>query len=247
MYQLARSISCILLVFLSSFTWAQRIENIRAEVIGDGEKVVITYDINGASSGQKFKITLYSSHNNYRSPLSLVAGDVGLDKEIAGGPGKRIEWSAKAELKDFKGDITFEISAEPIGPPPSPLVVESPTTGKKLKKGKTMDVVWRGGTPGENVRIELIRGGNIVSQITNGTSNQRYSWTIPKDLEKATDYQVRLTGTSGSATSGTFAIKKKTSFLVFALPVAVAGGAAALLAGGGGGDDKNLPEPPEPN
>jgi hypothetical protein len=247
MYLLVRSIFCIVLVSLSSFALAQRIENIRAEVIGDGEKVVITYDINGASAGQKFKITLYGSHNSYASPLSLVAGDVGLDKEILAGPNKRIEWSAKSELKDFKGDIIFEVRGEPIGVAPSQLVVESPTMGKTLKKGKNMEIVWRGGAPGENIKIELLRGGTSVSQITNGTSNQRYSWTIPKDLEKAADYQVRLTGTSGSALSGTFAIKKKTSFLLFALPVAAAGGAAALLAGGGGGGDKNLPEPPEPN
>src|SRR5688572_22162040 len=165
------------LLFLAIPLTAQRIENIRAEVFGEGEKVVITYDITGAAQGQKFKITVYGSHNNFTAPLTLVTGDVGRDREISGGPNKRIEWSAKSELKDFSGDVTFEVRAEVSA---AAFFIQQPSLGKKLKRGKTADITWQGGTPGENVRLDLLREGTVIIQIAATQNSQRYSWPVPK-------------------------------------------------------------------
>lgn len=245
----------LLLPFLfSAFSLvAQRLENIRAEVIGDSEKVVITYDLNGASEGQKFKVTIYGSHNGFSTPLSLVSGDVGLDKEVTGGTGKRIEWSAKNELKDFAGDVTFELRADPVIAPvsrPEPYAIRQPLAGSTVKKKKAMGISWQGGRAGETIKLDLLKGGTVVSQIANGLSGQSYSWTVPNDLQKGEDYQVRLSADSGGATSGNFTIKKKINPLLIIAPVVVVGGVAALVAGGGGGgDDKKtieLPVPPVP-
>jgi hypothetical protein len=70
--------SAFLVVFLlgmSSMLCAQRIENVKAAV--EKDKVIITYDVTGVASGQRFKAQLYSSHNNFASPLFRVSGDVG--------------------------------------------------------------------------------------------------------------------------------------------------------------------------
>src|SRR5258708_39249685 len=97
----------VLIVFLScSFSYAQSIQNVKASPLQDG-KVTVTYDIIGGKANQKFIIELYGSHNNFSSPLIQVTGDVG--KDIFGGPGKRIVWSASDELDDYKGEVNFRI------------------------------------------------------------------------------------------------------------------------------------------
>jgi hypothetical protein len=228
---------------LTTSAYAQRVENIKAVVLGDGEKVIITYDITGASEGQKFKVTLYSSHNNFASPLSLVNGDVGRDRELPPGLGKRIEWSAKDELKEFVGDVTFEVRAELV----ATFFVDSPAIGSKVKKGKTLNITWKGGSPGESMRLDLMKGGAVIAQIASVQNNQRFAWVVPKTMDKGSDYQVRLTGDSGSAMSGNFGIKSKTPFMLKILPVVAVGGIAYLVLGGKEKKESDLPKPPEPN
>jgi hypothetical protein len=228
---------------LSLSAFAQRIENIKAEVIGDGEKVIVTYDIVGASDAQKFKVLLYSSHNGYATPLSLISGDAGVDRELFGGRGKRSEWSAKSELKEFSGDITFEVRAELV----SSFFIESPTVNSKFKKGKTLDVRWKGGAPNESVRVDLLKGGVPVSQIANVSSGQSYSWVIPQSMEKGKDYQVKLTANSGTSVSGHFGISKKIPTYVKILPLVVVGGVVVFILAKPRDKEKDLPAPPEPN
>src|ERR1700755_762821 len=101
----------IALFFIAFQLSAQRLENIHAEVINGGERVMITYDITGVPVNQKFKISVYSSHNNYSAPLTQVTGDI---NNVGPGVGKRIEWNARNEMNDYNGDITFELHADPI-------------------------------------------------------------------------------------------------------------------------------------
>jgi hypothetical protein len=215
-----------LLLLVSTSLAAQRIENIKAEVFGEGEKVVITYDITGAAQGQKFKVSVYGSHNNFTAPLTLVTGDVGRDREISGGPNKRVEWSAKSELKDFSGDVTFEVRAEVSA---AAFFIQQPTLGGKLKRGKTADITWQGGTPGENVRLDLLKDGTVIAQIASTQNSQRYSWPVPKSLDKGKGYQVRLSGESGTVSSGNFSVKSKTPFIVKVLPFIAVGVAGYFI------------------
>src|SRR5882762_1847745 len=84
---------------------AQKVENVRAAA--SGEQIIITYDLTGVKSDQRFKVNLYSSHNNFASPVQQVTGDVG--DNIAAGKDKRIAWNAKSELSNFKGNLSFEV------------------------------------------------------------------------------------------------------------------------------------------
>lgn len=227
------------LLLLTTSLAAQRVENIRAEVFGEGEKVVITYDITGAAMGQKFKVTVYGSHNNFAAPLTLVSGDVGRDREINGGPNKRIEWSAKSELKDFIGDVTFEVRAEVVA---ATFLIQKPALGSKFKRGKTAEIIWQGGVPGENVRLDLLKDGTVISQIASTQNSLRYSWPVPKSMDKGKGYQIRLSGESGTVMSGTFGVKSKTPFIVKVLPFLVVGGAAAWYFTQP--KDEELPPPP---
>jgi hypothetical protein len=230
------------LLLLTTSLAAQRVENIKAEVFGEGEKAVITYDINGAAVGQKFKVTVYGSHNNFAAPLTLVTGDVGRDREISGGANKRIEWSAKSELKDFIGDVTFEVRAEVVA---ASFIFQRPSLGSKVKRGKTADIIWQGGVPGENVRLDLLKDGTVINQIASTQNSLRYSWPVPKSMDKGKGYQIRLSGESGTVVSGTFGIKSKTPFIVKALPfLLIVGGGAAWWFTKPPPPPEELPEPP---
>lgn len=235
-------------MMLPHFCWAQRIDNVQANVIGD--KVIVSYDIAAAAEGQKFKVSLYASHDGYTSPLNLITGDAGLHNELLAGYGKRIEWNAKSELKEFDGEITFEIRAQVLA---APLRVIGPAIGARHKRGKSMDIQWKGGMPADLVKLELLKGGSVVSQIGEISNTTSYTWTIPKKITSGADYQVKLTASGTVVTSDIFKIKKRTPLIVKALPVFAAGAIAFVILSNGGGpgsedpvERNELPSPPEP-
>lgn len=238
-------------ILLSSTLQAQRIENVKATVVN--EKVIITYDVTGVASGQRFKAQLYSSHNNFGSPLFRVSGDVG---EITPGPGKRIEWDAKSELVTFSGEVTFQVRGQPITidvraveEKKTVWAFKNPTDGSSVRRGKYLTIEWTGGTTSENIRLDLMRDGKALQKLSDLKNNGSYSWPVPKDLEKGSGYQLKVSSGSESVTSPTFVIKNKFPLLLKIAPIVIAGGIIAIV-GGGGGKKKSggdLPAPPEPS
>jgi hypothetical protein len=161
-------------------------------------------------------------------------------RDVSGGPNKRVEWSAKSELKDFSGDVTFEVRGEILA---ATLFIQNPSLGSKFKRGKTAEISWTGGNPGESIRLDLLKGGAVISQVASIQNNQRYSWNVPKSVKNGGDYQLRLSGESGTAMSGNFKIKSGSKFVLIALPVAAVGvGLYFLLKPK---PDDTLPAPPE--
>ena len=230
----------LVLFFACSQLFAQRLENIHAEAINGGEQVTITYDLTAASSSQKYKVAVYSSHNNYASPLTQISGDV---NDVTPGTGKRIIWNARVEMVEYSGDVTFELRADPVA---MALTVKTPTS---VKKGKSATINYEGVAAGENVKLELIKSGVVVNQVGNTSDPSKYTWTVPADIEKASDYQIRLTAGNRTATSGSFPIKAKTKPIFYIIPAAVVVGLVVILAtkGGGGKKSKDLPSPPDPD
>jgi hypothetical protein len=51
---------------------SQTVENVKTSF--DGERVAITYDLVYSDAKQKFKVSIYSSHDGYQTPLSLLLG-----------------------------------------------------------------------------------------------------------------------------------------------------------------------------
>lgn len=230
----------LLLVFLfaSFHLYAQRLENIRAEAINGGERVVITYDLVGANPDQKYKVNVYSSHNNYSTSLSQVSGDL---NDVTPGTGKRIEWNARGEMVEYSGDITFELRADPVS---MPLTVRTPM-GAKL--GKNLTINYSGVAPGETVKLDLIKSGVVVNQVGTTTDPSKYTWSVPADVDKGSDYQIRLTSGTRTTTSGTFSVKSKIKPIWYLVPagVVVVGVVVAVIAGKDKSDE--LPSPPDPS
>ncbi len=242
MYRILYSLALFL---LCGTVAAQKIENVKATINGDD--IIITYDLSG-SEGQEFKINLYASNSNFSKPIVKASGDIG--SRITPGKDKRVVWNAKNEIPDYKGDLVIEVRGEAgvVSSSVRPLSFLSPSGGG-VKRGKMMNISWSGGTPSENIELNLLKDGAVTQKISEQGNNGVYSWQVPQGAKKGT-YQLRLTGgASGEVTSSYFKIKPKVSLLVKVLPVVAVGAAAAVLLGGGGGSSKttDLPTPPEPN
>ena len=228
----------LLLVLLAPLAlFSQKIENQKA--FAQGEKIIITYDISGLA-GDKYDIALYASANNFSSPLQRVTGDVGNGQ--AEGNGKRIEWDAKAELGNYKGELSFEVRAEVI----AALAMKNQIAS--AKRGKSVQVYWRGGTKNQDVKIELLKGG--VSQGVMGTvaNSGTYQWAISSSEKTGSGYQLRLVNGKEMVTTVPFSIKPKVPMLVKILPLVAIGAIVATLGGGskpGQVKDTPLPTPPD--
>jgi len=207
-----KSLILALLIPIASF--AQKVENTRAEVVGD--KIVVTYDLVQGEQGDSYTVSLFSSFNNFRSALTQVSGDVGPGVKL--GQGRKINWEAKQEMGSYRGSVTFEVEAVLV----APLTLKSPISS--TKRGTKVPLQWRGGDHHKNVKIELVRDGQVVSVIDNVANQGAYEWQMSSGTKAGKDYVLRLTNGSETATSPPFDIKRKIPvWVLVAVPVVIAG------------------------
>lgn len=223
---------------------AQSINNVKAS-FNEG-RVIVTYDLVGGSLNQKYALELYGSHDNFSKPLTKVTGDVG--KNVTPGILKRIIWEATLEFTSYKKDISFKVKGEPMI---APFTFKNPTGSKALKRGKKTSIEWSGGANSQKIKLELYKGTELASLITETENSGQYIWNIPVKLGKGS-YSIKIS-TSGessaseSASSKTFTIKPKIPLVYKILPAVVVGGIIAILSSGKEGSSNELPVAPEPN
>lgn len=230
-------------MFYSVALHAQRFENVRATF--QNGTVVIAYDLVG-TSGQKFNVDIFGSHNNYATPLKAVAGDIG--KNVNAGLNRQVQWNAAAELGTYSGDIVFRLRGEPM---PVPFSFTSPKSS--VRRGKNAQVKWSGGPVGQQVKLDVVQNGSVVNTISTGTSNSgEFTWQVPADLPKGA-YNLRITSGAETAQSSTIKVKSKLPLLLIAAPIIVVGIIIAVLPkkdkddpGGGGSASDELPDAPGP-
>lgn len=237
---------------------AQEIKDVRASF--DGEKVIITYDLAFDDPTQKFKIALYSSHNNYERPLSLLLGDQG--DNVVPGERNRVIWDTKSALPpDFDSDLTIKVKATKIiavvNEASAMRLSMKPFDKSVVKKGKTLEVKWVGGRPDEKINIELFKDNVIQQKITQTENKNSYAWTVSKKNATGKNYVVRISKADNPtevSNSQFFQIKPRTPFIVKVLPVLAIGGVIYFLSGSKSGEDggttptvDDLPGPVKPN
>jgi hypothetical protein len=196
-------------------TYAQTIENVKA-VFQDG-KVIVHYDLK-ADPNTPFAVELYASHNNYNLPIKLAQGDIG--NEVKPGLNKRVEWDIKADLKKYKGEITFELHAEPAL---LPWTIKEPAG---LKRGKMGTIQWQGGKASQEVKLELYQGTNRIESITPSpvANTKKYEWNLPSSLKTGSGYTIKLSSGKDEVTSASFKINSKIPLVVKIVPVAILAG-----------------------
>ena len=89
--------------------------------------------------------------------------------------------------------------------PTSTITVTAPNGGQNWVRGTVHTITWNyTGSPGANVKIELLKGGILNTVISSSTANDgSYSWNISSTQTVGTNYRVRVTSTSNSAITDT--------------------------------------------
>lgn len=239
-----KGILCAAILVYSATLHAQRFENVKATF--NNGTVVITYDLTGGTPNQQYRVEIFGSHNSYSVPLKAVTGDVG--NNVNAGTNRQVQWNAAVELGPYSGDIVFRLRGAPIAIP------FSFTEPASVRRGKSTVVKWRGGLPGQQVKLEVIQNGTVVNSITTGTNNTgEFNWQVPSDLAKG-NYNLRITGGSETSQSNLIKVKSKMPVFLIVAPVVVVGVLIAVLAkkdptndpGGGATPTENLPDAPGP-
>lgn len=199
-------LGCVLIFTISNFSEAQSIENIVATF--DNDSLIITYDLNSSSPSQLFNITLFSSHNNYQNPITMVSGDVG--NSINPGKQKTVNWNVTKELPpEFNDEISIKIKAAIAITAKYKL---NPLQNTSFKRGKQLNISWEGGNLSEQVNIDLLKNNIVQQSITQTENTHGYQWQIPKKQKSGNTYAIRISGSTNSSQNSTtdfFKIKPK--------------------------------------
>lgn len=239
-----KSTSTIIFCFIALITYGQSIEIDRIDIRGN--KIIVWYNLNDPNISRKYFINLYSSRDKFKSPLTRVSGDVGLD--VVSGSQKKITWDITNELGNFKGSIKLEIRASIAAPF---IYLNNSSIKKSYKRGKEYPIAWASGNMSGQINIELYKENELVWGIINLPNSGRFTWSVPKNLKKGKNYTLKFINAkdlNDYLYSSTFEIKPRTPFILKAGAVVLLGGGAAILSGGskGGGSSasSDLPNPP---
>ena len=211
-----------------------------------GSKIIVHYDLESANPNHEFTINLFSSKDNFSSPLTKVTGDVG--NEIKPGKDRKIVWDVIAELGNYRGDLELEVRGKLYTPF---MKLSGFDTSKKYKRGKTYPLVWTSGNMGGQIDVELYDGQTRVHSERGVPNTGKLEWVIPGNVKPGSDYRLKFTDTRNREDvifTKPFSIVPKTPTPIkLVAGLAVAGGLAAVLVMTGGekkGTSSDLPGPP---
>lgn len=105
---LRHATSLLFLWLFAKNAQAQLINDIKHEAFGD--KVVITYLLNGVSANQNLDVSLYFSVDDFKNPLQHIHGS-GAGNEVEGNGQKTIIWDVLKDKPELTGSVQFEIRA----------------------------------------------------------------------------------------------------------------------------------------
>lgn len=235
------------LLLLTSGALAQTVVVKKVELAGD--IIIVHYELDDGNPNNEYQLNLYSSKDNFATPLKKVKGDVG--NEIKPGSDKKIEWNIREEMGGFKGRISLEVRGKIY----SPFVkLQNFDTKKSYKRGKSFNLAWKAGNTNP-VNIELYKGNERVSGEMNHSNNGAFTMFVPPHSQPGKDYRLKISDAKNSSDviyTDYFKVTPKVPIWMKIAPVLLVGGVVAALAGGGdptpgGGGSETNPLPPAPN
>lgn len=91
-----------------------------------------------------------------------------------------------------------------LSSPTTSINLVSPNGGENLLRGTTNTISWSStGSPGANVKIELLKGTTPYAINSNTPNDGAYSWTVPPTQQLGTDYKIKVTSLTNSIYSDT--------------------------------------------
>jgi hypothetical protein len=195
------------------------------------QMVVIHYDLLDSIAGRDYNIKIFSSTDNFINALQHVSGEIGLT--IKPGMGKKVVWDAKRELgENYTGSVSLEIR----GVLYVPFVHFSGFEEYKvLKRGKTYQLTWSGGSPRNILNFDLYRGDTKVTTFANIANGGYSKITLPIDIRPGKNYYLRISDAKNQdevVYTGKFAVKRKIPLFVKLIPIAAAAALIPMLSGG---------------
>lgn len=229
------------LVMISAGTaCAQKFSIKRVEVAGD--KVNLYYDLVDTIASRSYTINLFSSRDNFITPLAKATGDLGL--EIKPGSNKKIVWSAKEELgADFEGKVGLEVRGRLYIP-----FVRLDGLNKTFKRTRPTEITWSGGTQQNILNFDLYKGDEKITSFPNIANVGHYTLTMPMTVKPGKGYRFKITDSKNKdqiVYSQPFAVKSKIPIYIKAIPVVVVGAGVYFLVSGNK-EPKNIPDPASP-
>lgn len=196
----------------------QEIKNIRATE--NQGKVTIAYDLIGLMTHEKYKIEIYSSVDNFKSPLTFTTGDLG--NNVEAGLNKQIVWDARKALKEFKGKVSFEIKGSPANP-----VIFTNKFEKSYKIKNGIEVKYNGLVSYEHSYFLLTNKKDSLRLDPSPTKNNTSMLVIPKNTKGGT-YKLKLINPVDKqiVISPNLRINKGRMAIKIIVPVAILGAAA---------------------
>lgn len=235
--------SSLVLIWASINVWAQEIKIEKINIIND--QIAINYEIDDSNPNNEYWVKVYSSKDNFSTPLTRLSGDVGQEVK----PGKKIaKWSINEEYADYSGPLQFEIRASVY----IPFVrLRDNTIKESYKKGKQFELTWRPGNTNP-VHIELFKDNKRLQGELNHPNDGKYSTVFSKDLNPGKGYKIKITDSKQPDQfifTESFSIKRKIPLLLQVIPAVVIVGVVTQLginyAGGeGAGGGGSLPDAP---
>jgi hypothetical protein len=206
-----------------------------------GRNVVVHYTLDdGANSSRQFLVQMYSSQDNFSTPLTRVTGDFG--SEVSSGVDKKIVWDITKELGAFKGDIALELRGRVYVPF---VRIKDINEGNVFKRGKNYPVNWTSGNLSGQVNIELFNAdGERIWGENNVPNVGKFDWYVQGNIKKGKDYKLKFTNVKDRndvAYSLPFAIKPKIPLLVKAAGVAAVGAAIAVVSSSAASNSETKP------
>ena len=154
-----------------------------------GTDVILNYDLLDENVDHKFRLSLYSSEDNYVKPLKFVEGDIGVDQQVGGN--KQIIWHAGQELgEDYQGEIALELKGGLYIPF---VTLNNFEDINLMKKGRPYKVTWAAGRGSSVLTFDLYNKNNeIVYTYTNVANVGEYEINIPKDVKPGKNYRFKI-------------------------------------------------------
>jgi len=224
---------------IPGFAFSQSFSITKVEQIAD--KVNIYYDVIDPEN-RGYTVSVFSSRDNFITPLEKVSGDVGL--EVKSGGNKKVVWSAKEELgNDFNGKVSLEIRGRVYIP-----FVRLDNMYKNMKRGKPYEFTWTGGTQQNILNFDLYRGDTKITSFPNIANVGHTTLTLPSTTKASGGYKFKITDSKNKdqiVFSPQFVVNRKIPLLLKAVPVILLGGAIYGITKANKGP-QNIPDPATP-
>jgi hypothetical protein len=175
-------------LLLSTFVNAQKIEIAWVQV--EGKQLVVHYDLDDTNPTHEYIIQLFTSKDNYTTPLTKISGDAG--SEVKAGKDKKLIWSITEELGNYAGEIELEIRGKVY----VPFIKLSPfEKDQKFKRGINYPLVWHSGNLSGQVDIELYFENTRIHSDRNVPNTGKFDWIIPGNIKPGKGYHLKFTNT----------------------------------------------------